>query len=558
MATVAQLRILLVTNTQPFTAGLKKAANDVTTFNQQIANKQRSFRAYYQTQARLANRSFEEQATRDQMAAKIKEMRRATMQQKVDAEVQRRLFGDSPAGVAAVVAAGQKLGEAGGKAQAKGWYAAFLDDTKSRLGKRSAFGETMDLLKGGGVIAGFTIAANEVRKMTDAMVELSNGTKTWRDVVLSVPIIGQGWAIGQNLREMVTHEERMTSELLASADAARQFADAIGDAYRTVRELRADTLQLNREALVAGMQGLVPDAAIERLRTEQQRRGELESLREWYKTRRAAVQANTQAPIDRYTRNMRRFASSMGGGLGLLGGMLDVGGKIAGAPRSRGLSDRMVEQERQNVSTLMQMGSNLLVFRQRQYDALRRLDEEYANKVSAVNRQANAKLGNSAVMQGVEQFKEIGRGFALLWGNFSEAWDQRKQGFADVAEYIEGMRRDIYAMVDPFAEVARTMRAMGADSGQIAEARKLFDIQQKLRQPLGAGVAEDLRWMDRMGDPVRAMESRSGQAVGRHAGNDKLAADSLKLQKKSVDIEQKQLDTLKQYLPRELQAYAIN
>lgn len=82
---------------------------------------------------------------------------------------------------------------------------------KSMFGEESAFGNTMKMLRGGGAIAGFTMAADAAEQITAKMREMSaavaSGKANWADmteqIVQSIPIMGQAYNATENIKAAV-------------------------------------------------------------------------------------------------------------------------------------------------------------------------------------------------------------------------------------------------------------------------------------------------------------------------------------------------------------------
>lgn len=112
MALAGSINLAVNAETGNAVRNLSRVRKEVQATTAQIEAGQRSMRAFYQTQQRVASRGFMEQSVRDEMATRIKAMRAEAMKVKVGEEVQRRLFGVDPA-LATVLgsAAGRSFGD---------------------------------------------------------------------------------------------------------------------------------------------------------------------------------------------------------------------------------------------------------------------------------------------------------------------------------------------------------------------------------------------------------------------------------------------------------------
>lgn len=112
------------------------------------------------------------------------------------------------------------------------------------LGRRSALGETTDLINGGGsrLVGGLTGGADAIKNLAEqagklqqefAAGKVSAGEMTEK-LVEGLPIIGSFWQAGQAVRELFTHE----AEDLAKANAeAKTLDDVLKSQHETMKVL---------------------------------------------------------------------------------------------------------------------------------------------------------------------------------------------------------------------------------------------------------------------------------------------------------------------------------
>lgn len=204
---------------------------NIAEMNQQIQTGQRSMRAFYQTQARQANRTGFEQATRDRMASLIKAKRAAELEARVDEAAFGRLLGGR--------AVWENAGKEAGDATAKGW----MDQLKSQLGKRSFVGQLGSLLKGGGAIAGASViagvfghAAAEAKLLAD---EIGYASIKGADLVdrglAAIPVWGKVYRGFTDLGEVLDGSAMAAGRLRAQLEAVaalREQIKQVGDATK--------------------------------------------------------------------------------------------------------------------------------------------------------------------------------------------------------------------------------------------------------------------------------------------------------------------------------------
>ena len=91
-----------------------------------------------------------------------------------------------------------------------------LNELKSTFGRGSTFGMAMQTMKGVGPAMGLTVALHELDALSGKAVELSNAfhegkigaAEMTEELAKQIPILGQAWELGRNIREMWTHQDR--------------------------------------------------------------------------------------------------------------------------------------------------------------------------------------------------------------------------------------------------------------------------------------------------------------------------------------------------------------
>jgi hypothetical protein len=242
MAEVGSIVVNARMQTQEFTRGSKRLAEDLQRINAQVESGQRSMKAYYQTLARSAERGLSEQRIRDALASRIKEQRGAELTKNIEAEVSQRLT---------------TLGFTSGRG--------FMDGLKRSIGGQSALKGTLDILRGGGAVVGVALATHELNRLVQASLEirrnLESGAMTLgeavEDIASKIPVLGDAWQAGRGIREHITGEDKADSEMnrvegrgLEGAERRRMAYKALGE---EVEQARKRVEEFNRESNLARM-----------------------------------------------------------------------------------------------------------------------------------------------------------------------------------------------------------------------------------------------------------------------------------------------------------------
>lgn len=158
-----------------------------------------------------------------------------------------------------------------------------LNDLKRVAGARGSLKDTFELLRGGGAVAGLTFggrllkdAATSMREYTDAARDGTIQTGELVEKLASaVPIYGEIWQAGRQIREMMTGHERSNRIALASAASLNSLADIRLDIQKRTNKATEDHLQamrdMNREMVRINLSGNERDVFDIRGQGEQER-----------------------------------------------------------------------------------------------------------------------------------------------------------------------------------------------------------------------------------------------------------------------------------------------
>src|SRR5687768_13054199 len=108
-----------------------------------------------------------------------------------------------------------------------------LKRLKGQFGEESALGNIGKLLTGAGAVAGITLIGRALSDASAKAVELKDafnagtiGAGELADqLARSVPILGQLYTAGRNLRELFTGEQALTNAILAEAAAQDKLTE---------------------------------------------------------------------------------------------------------------------------------------------------------------------------------------------------------------------------------------------------------------------------------------------------------------------------------------------
>lgn len=196
---------------------------------------------------RHIDRNAEEQSIRDLQAAKIRSMRETAQQARIEAEANRRLFGD-PA-IENVGAAGKDMGAKIAEETEQG----FLDSLNARFGRGSFAGQLTRLFRGSGPLLALGLAAHEfdafATQIKDINQQVATGALRAGELperyAEAIPIIGyieKGFrSIGEVVTGIASDSVTWNAELKAVSetygsirDMAKETADYVKDSDRRI------------------------------------------------------------------------------------------------------------------------------------------------------------------------------------------------------------------------------------------------------------------------------------------------------------------------------------
>ena len=138
-----------------------------------------------------------------------------------------------------------------------------LGNLKGDFGKSSTLGQTMKLLAGGGAIMGISMVGSQLNAATKTMEELVTAFRMGKatagefteKLLGSLPVLGQFWEAGRNIREMLLGEAAAEEKYIQSIHAevaANEKAAAMAKRYRSENEsLLAIKERLSDAAILA-------------------------------------------------------------------------------------------------------------------------------------------------------------------------------------------------------------------------------------------------------------------------------------------------------------------
>lgn len=144
----------------------------------------------------------------------------------------------------------------------KGGFFDILDDLKKVGGGRGKVKDVAELLVGGGAVAGITFLGMALKNATGNMVELRNAFQAGKidagelveKVAAGVPILGQFWQAGRNIRELFTGEDQeierqnqLQKEKLSLLERQR---DAVREAITQQKEFKKQLNDVMLEGVV--------------------------------------------------------------------------------------------------------------------------------------------------------------------------------------------------------------------------------------------------------------------------------------------------------------------
>lgn len=148
-----------------------------------------------------------------------------------------------------------------------------LDDVKARLGKKSLFGDLVEVFLGGGAVAAVTIAADQIGRALQGIIkardDLADGEKgkfqIADELTRSIPVLGQFYSAFSGVRELLTGEQGITRAIERSAQRVNAALDLVGNLRRATDQLKAsssDTIEtINRQLRDLKLSGVALELA---------------------------------------------------------------------------------------------------------------------------------------------------------------------------------------------------------------------------------------------------------------------------------------------------------
>jgi hypothetical protein len=229
-----------------------------------------------------------------------------------------------------------RAGREAGEAQGRTW----LESLKRTLGGRSDLKDIVELFRGAGPVAGIALAGRALNDMSSAAVEIKNDLNSGamslgeasEKIMATLPIFGQYWQAGRNIRELFTGENAAEAKALAAQTQrlgeAQRARGAMAQLRLSPQEIRDANLKAYQEVSMSGktdresrrledlyakqaeareitdkFDKLLPSLAPQdRWRVEEQKLQQLEALERRYAARRASAEAQDfkdQLELDR-------------------------------------------------------------------------------------------------------------------------------------------------------------------------------------------------------------------------------------------------------------------
>jgi hypothetical protein len=300
-----------------------------------------------------------------------------------------------------------------GKMAAASAVEPWMDRLKKQFGARGPLKDLVELAVGGGAIAGISFLTSTIERATEnaktLSMEFRAGTKTTGEMVDEslklIPIFGDIYAAGRNIREVITGEEaalarvRMQAELVAESyekvrDIIRQIDDAQKDLAKGTKQI------IDQTALDQAKQSADPTKAI-RLQTKQEREALVAELGEARKALIQKVEAsllgperNTNKEIQRLSR-LRADIDETNASLREMATTLEQSGDVAGATD-------LLKQIRSTTDISSQIASleSLAASYQNTRDQVKGFDDETKKRLDAFDRNAQQQLRDA--LRGIE------------------------------------------------------------------------------------------------------------------------------------------------------------
>lgn len=173
----------------------------------------------------------------------------------------------------------------------KGKHDSFVQSLKHGLGKESTFGSVMEMMKGAGAVMGLTLAGRSLNAMATGAnklrQELSEGTinagQLFDKLASSVPVFGEFYAAGQQIRELFTGEQAYFDQTAKSVERLnKQMADGAvhaGKMREIMQSIAQYTANSKFETMLLGVDSDFERKRLETRQKAQQENADLEAKR---------------------------------------------------------------------------------------------------------------------------------------------------------------------------------------------------------------------------------------------------------------------------------------
>jgi hypothetical protein len=169
----------------------------------------------------------------------------------------------------------------------KGKSDGLMKQLQNSFGRGSTLKESMEILAGGGVVAGLHIAGKQLEGMTSKALELRDAIASGKmeasqlvdELMKSVPIIGGFWAAGRNIRELLTGEGAGVAQTNRETEAMNKLLELQREQVRASKEyIRTQTEKRDNNYLEIGILTSRNKLEKEYLQIGLQRRNEIRAV----------------------------------------------------------------------------------------------------------------------------------------------------------------------------------------------------------------------------------------------------------------------------------------
>ncbi len=141
----------------------------------------------------------------------------------------------------------------------KSKFKSMTAELNDSFGKRSVLGQSLKLMAGSGALGALSKAGGELKDFTAKLVELKNTKQSTgeltEELMKSLPVLGQFWQAGRNIREVLTGEEAAMKKVNQSWSASVKIMNDATNARLAWRKETRDVLaDMQKEQKTAGQQ----------------------------------------------------------------------------------------------------------------------------------------------------------------------------------------------------------------------------------------------------------------------------------------------------------------